>query len=70
MDTNEHPDRQVVRKTTLHDESDNQDLIGTTPAERLMMMWRIAQDCWSFVPGHDVEQEFQRHVARVERRGS
>ena len=69
MESNEHPDRLIVRKMTLAEESDNHPMVGATPAERLMMMWRIAQDCWTFVPGHDAKREFQRHVVRIERRG-
>ena len=69
MENNENHDRLIVRKMTLSEESDGQVPIGSSPAERLMMMWRITQDCWSFVPGYDAKREFQRHVARIERRG-
>ena len=38
MENNENPDRLIVRKMTLSEESDGQVLIGSSPAERLMMM--------------------------------
>jgi hypothetical protein len=67
MDDKQHPERQIIRKMTLSQESGIQDPVGT-PADRLNMMWQIAQDCWSFVPGNDAEREFQRHAVRIERR--
>jgi len=45
MENNENPDRLIVRKMTLSEESDGQVLIGSSPAERLMMMWRIRKAC-------------------------
>lgn len=67
MDDKQHPERQVIRKMTLREESGFQDPVGTA-ADRLNMMWQIAQDCWSFVPGSEAEREFQSHVVRIERR--
>ena len=69
MENNQYPDRHILKKMTLSESSDDRETIGASPAERLMMMWRITQDCWSFVPGHDAKREFQRHVTRIERRG-
>lgn len=60
--------RHVIRKITLRDESGDQLPVGNGPADRLRMMWQIAQDCWSFVPGYDAKREFQRDVVRIERR--
>ncbi len=70
MENKQHDQRHIVRKLNLSDESGFQEPIGTSPAERLKMMWQITQDCWAFVPGNDAKREFQRHVTRVERRGS
>ena len=69
MEAKQNPKRLIIRKMTLDEESGDGVPVGTTPADRLMMMWQIAQDCWSFVPGHDAKREFQRHVVSVERRG-
>jgi hypothetical protein len=69
MQDNRYPERMITKKTTLA-ESDDRPPIGLSPAERLLMMWQITQDCWAFVPGHVVKREFQRHVTRVERRKS
>lgn len=69
METDLHKERHVIRKTTLTADDTYDAVVGKTAADRLMMMWRIAQDCWAFTPGHDAKREFQRHVARVERSG-
>ena len=69
MNANDKSNRSVVKKLSLVDEQ-GLGLIGTSPAERLKMVWQITQDCWAFVPGYDAKREFQRHVTRVERRES
>lgn len=69
MESSNQQNRHVVRKFTLREESEIALPVGDGPADRLNMMWQLAQDCWAFVPGHDVKREFQRHVARLERRG-
>ena len=68
MESNKNPNRHIVKKLTLAEESSESVLVGQSPADRLKMMWQIAQDCWTFVPGSNVKREFQRHVARIERR--
>lgn len=62
-------DRQIVRMVRLDEEDGTLTPTDSDAAERILMMWRITQDCWAFVPGHDAKREFQRHVTRVERRG-
>jgi hypothetical protein len=61
-------ERKRVRKLPLSEESGAMDFGAYTPAERVLMVWPITQDCWAFVPGYDAKQEFQRHVVRVQRR--
>lgn len=64
--TNEN--RQIVRKSTLAEQGKEDDLRETTIEQRWGMMWQLAVDAWA-MKGEDVaEQEFQRHVERVERR--
>jgi hypothetical protein len=61
--------RQIVRKSTLADQGNEDDLRNTTIEDRWNMMWPLAIDAWA-MKGEDVaEQEFQRHVERVIRRG-
>jgi hypothetical protein len=57
------------RKTTLDTRDDSGVVDGATPAERLLMVWPLTMDCWAFVPGAkgNAEQEFHRHVVRVQR---
>jgi hypothetical protein len=61
--------RQIVRKSTLSNQGKEDDLRNTTIEQRWGMMWQLAIDAWA-MKGEDVaEQEFQRHVERVERSG-
>ena len=68
MNTESANERSIVRKIHLSEESGTLDFEAYTPAERILMVWPITQDCWAFVPGYDAQQEFQRHVVRVQRR--
>jgi hypothetical protein len=67
MEREPNEDRHIVRKLTLNEEVGMLEAIGNSPAERLNMVWPITQDCWAFVPNADVKQEFQRHVASIQR---
>jgi hypothetical protein len=69
MNTHRPNNREIIRKVDLNEEDGTLTPEGSSAAERLLMVWRITQDCWAFVPGHDAKREFQRHVTRVERRG-
>jgi len=63
-------DRSVVRKTTLHDQDDRGIILDATPSERMAMVWQLTLDAWAFTDPAGAKSEFQRHVGRVERRGS
>lgn len=60
--------RQIVRKSTLAEQGKEDDLRNATSEERWSMMWQLAVDAWAMKGIHIAEQEFQRHVERVERR--
>ncbi len=62
--------RSVVRKTTLQDQDDSGIIANATPSERIGMVWQLTLDAWTFVDSNIAQSEFQRHIARVERRGS
>jgi hypothetical protein len=67
MNENENPSR-AIRKSTLAEQGQENDLAGTTVDERIAMMWQLAVDAWAMM-GVDVrESEFPRHVGRVVRR--
>ena len=40
-----------------------------TVSERILMMWPLACDAWTFKGDFDAESRLQRHVTRVIRRG-
>lgn len=62
-------ERQIVRRSKLAEQGQENDLRSSTVEERWGMMWQLAVDAWA-MKGEDVaEQEFQRHVERVERGG-
>lgn len=41
------------------------DLAGTTAAERIGMMWQLAQDAWAFTGEPIPEPGLSRHIVRV-----
>ncbi len=63
-------DRTVVRTSTLQDQDDHGIIRDATPAERMAMVWQLTLDAWAFMDPAGAKSEFQRHVGRVERRGS
>ena len=62
--------RQIVRRSTLAEQGREDDLRHTTVEERWNMMWQLAVDAWAMKGENVAEQEFQRHVERLERCGS
>ena len=63
-------DRTVVRKSSLKEQSDHGMIYDATPSERMGMVWQLTLDAWAFMDPTSAKSEFQRHVGRVERRGS
>jgi hypothetical protein len=61
--------RQIVRKSTLAEQGKEDDLRNTTIEERWNMMWQLAVDAWAMKGENVAEQEFQRHIERLERLG-
>jgi hypothetical protein len=57
----------VVRKTSLRDQGREHDLDGTTPAERIGMMWQLTLDAWAMMGQPVVEPRLPRHVVRIVR---
>lgn len=55
----------VVRRSRLHDQGRENDLDGTTPAERIGMMWQLALDAWAMMGQPIVEPRLPRHVVRT-----
>jgi hypothetical protein len=61
--------RKIVRKSTLAEQGADNDLNNTTVEERWNVMWQLAVDTWAMKGINVAEQEFQRHVERLERLG-
>jgi hypothetical protein len=60
--------RGPVRVCRLEDQGKEADLQGSTPAERLAMMWPLAVDVWAFMGEPVAESRLPRHLTRVLRR--
>jgi hypothetical protein len=56
--------RQIVRKSKLSEQGNEDDLRGMTAEQRLKMMWQLALDAWA-MKGEQVEPRLPRHVVRV-----
>ena len=58
----------VLRK--LSDQGNEKDAFRMTPSERILSMWQLALDSWSFSGRYDAKSGFQRHIVTVMRRAS
>lgn len=59
-----------VRVSTLREQNQTEDLLKTTPAERLQMMWQLTLDAWAFKGEPIAELRLPRHIVRIQRRES
>lgn len=57
----------TVRKTSLRQAEQRNDLQGKSPHELIGMMWQLALDAWSFKGNVDAEPRLQRHVVVLKR---
>jgi hypothetical protein len=59
-----------IRVIRQSEDTEGIDTLAMTPAERVAMMWPLAQSTWAFTNGvPSAEPAFPRHVVRVQRRG-
>ncbi|QXD13816.1 hypothetical protein GQ464_010060 [Rhodocaloribacter litoris] len=65
---NREEKRRVLRVKRLHDEDWEDDLLQTTAAERLAMVWPLTVDAWTFLEGTLAQSRLQRHIVRLQRR--
>ena len=70
MSEHSRMDRTVTRKSSLQEQNDDGTIYNATPSERMGMVWQLTLDAWAFMDPISAKSEFQRHVVRVERRGS
>ena len=70
MSEHSRMDRSVVRKSSLQEQNDRGIIYNASPSERMGMVWQLTLDAWAFMDPTSAKSEFQRHVGRVERRGS
>ena len=65
------PDREItVRKSTLAEQGQEQDLLHLTPGERMGLIEDITIDAWAMKGQNIAEQRLQRDVVSIKRRGS
>jgi hypothetical protein len=60
--------KRAAKFKQLKDQGFEPDLTGTSPAERLAMVWPLTLEVWSFKEPISAESRLQRHVVRVVRR--
>jgi hypothetical protein len=58
----------TVRIRKLSEQGTEPDVLLTTPAERIGMMWQLALDGWAFKGAPVAESRLPRHVVRTQRR--
>ncbi len=58
-----------LKKSTLSEQGYEDDLAHLSMGERMALVWPLTVKAWAFAGESVTEQEFQRHVIRVERRG-
>jgi hypothetical protein len=58
----------AIRIQKLSEQGKESDLKGTTPAERLEMMWQLASDAWAFKGESIAGSRLPRHLVRLLRR--
>jgi len=63
-------DTKTERVKKLQEADADDDLIATTPAQRLAMMWQLTVDAWAFKGESIAELRLPRHIVRVLRRES
>jgi hypothetical protein len=54
-----------VRVTRLDRQGTEDDFAGTTPAERIGMVWPLTLEAWAFKGMTDAESRLPRHLVRV-----
>jgi len=63
-------EKALIRKKTLCESTEDDDLKGKSPHDLMGMMWRLALSAWSFKEKINVEPRLQRHVVVLKRRAS
>jgi hypothetical protein len=57
----------MIRKTSLQEAEQSNDLRGKSPDELIGMMWQLALNAWSFKGAINVATRLQRHVVVLKR---
>jgi len=60
--------RITVRKKSLHEPDENDDVKDKSPQELIGMMWQLALNAWSFKDNLNAEPRLQRHLVVLKRR--
>jgi hypothetical protein len=60
--------KNVVRKTSLDQSSEADDLRSKSPAELIGMVWQLTLNAWSFKDNLNAEPRLQRDVVVLTRR--
>jgi hypothetical protein len=58
----------ALKLKRLKDQGSENDLAGTTPAERISIVWPLTLEVWSFKEQTDAESRLARHIVHLRRR--
>jgi hypothetical protein len=67
--------KHMIQVRSHSEQRSNDDLQGTTPAQRLLMVWPLTVEAWTFMHAAnpdttiDAESRLPRHVVRLRRGG-
>lgn len=58
----------LVRKSSLHESTDRDDLKDKSAQQLLDMMWQLALNAWAFKENLNAEPRLQRHIVVLKNR--
>jgi hypothetical protein len=58
----------ATRKSRVEDQGKEDDLIGTTPGDRMGMVWPLTLSAWAFKGERLAESRLPRHIVHLQRR--
>ena len=65
MEEKTFANRQIVRACRADEQEDDTDVLNTTPAERIAMMWQLTLDAWAFTGEPLDESRLPRHIIHI-----
>lgn len=58
----------LIRKSSLRERDNRDDLKGKSPQQLIDMMWQLALNAWAFKDNLNAEPRLQRHIVVLKKR--